>query len=165
MILLELDMTVDPCCDNVVGLVFGDLWLAMIFILCFVYFDLNGWSASTQCPRWPRSSTMTTTLHGFTKCDCANKFFLAEGNKNILIHKEKSPFPFSTSANRDFEIFKKAVLYFCGEQSLAEVKGLGRSMDCSARLCPSWKKAYIELRDPGDDQLSENDDNSSVNDD
>ena len=42
MILLELGMTVDPCCDNVVGLVFGDLWLAMIFILCFVYFDLNG---------------------------------------------------------------------------------------------------------------------------
>ena len=57
-----------------------------------------------------------------------------------------------------------SVLHFCGEQSLAEVKGLGRSMDCSARVCPSWKNAYIELKDPGDDQLSENDDNSSVND-
>ena len=103
---------------------------------------------------------MTTTLHGFTKCDCVNKFFLTEGNKNRLIHTEKSPFPFSTSAHRDFEIFKKVVLYFCGEQPLAEVKGLGRSMDYSARVCPSWKKVYIELRDPGEDQLSENDDNS-----
>ena len=30
------------CCDNVVGLVFGDLWPVIIFILCFVYFDHNG---------------------------------------------------------------------------------------------------------------------------
>ena len=95
--------------------------------------------------RWPRSSTMTTTLHGFTKCDCVNKFFLTEGSKNILIHTEKSPFPFSNSAHRDFEIFKKAVLYFCGEQPLAEVKGLGRSMDCSAKVCPSWKSRTTRI--------------------
>ena len=70
-------------------------------------------------------------MHGFTKCDCVNKFFLTEGNKKILTHKEKSRFPFSATAHRDFEIFKKAVLDFCGVQSLAEAKGLGRSMDCS----------------------------------
>ncbi|CAH3024020.1 unnamed protein product, partial [Porites evermanni] len=35
------------------------------------------------------------------------------------------------TAHRDFEIFKKAVLDFCDVQSLAEAKGLGRSMDCS----------------------------------
>ena len=58
-------------------------------------------------------------------------FFLTEGNKKILIHKEKSRFPFSATAHRDFEIFKKAVLDFCGVQSLAEAKGLGRSIDCS----------------------------------
>ena len=36
-------------------------------------------------------------------------FFLTEGNKKILIYKEKSRFPFSATAHRDFEIFKKAV--------------------------------------------------------
>ena len=102
--------TVDPCCDNVVGLVFGDLWPAIIFILRFVYFDHNGGSASTRCPRSPRSSTRTTSLHGFTKCECVNKIFLTEGNKKILIHKEKYRFPFSATAHTDFEIFKKAVL-------------------------------------------------------
>ena len=39
-------------------------------------------------------------------------FFLTEGNKKILIHKEKSRFPFSATAHRDFEIFKKAVSFF-----------------------------------------------------
>ena len=38
--------------------------------------------------------------------------------------------PFSAIAHRDFEIFKNAVLDFCGVQSLNEAKGLGRSMDC-----------------------------------
>ena len=52
MILCDCDRTVDPCCDNLVGLVFSDLWSAIIFILCFVYFDHNGGSASTQCPRF-----------------------------------------------------------------------------------------------------------------
>ena len=48
MILRDRDRTIDPCCDNVVGLVFGDLWPVIIFILCFVYFDHNGGSASTR---------------------------------------------------------------------------------------------------------------------
>ena len=43
---------------------------------------------------------------------CVNIFFLTEGNKKILIHKEKSRFPFSATANRDFEIFNKAVFFF-----------------------------------------------------
>ena len=34
-------------------------------------------------------------------------FFLTEGNKKILIHKEQSRFPFSATAHRDVEIFKK----------------------------------------------------------
>ena len=39
-------------------------------------------------------------------------FFLTEGNKKILIHKEKSRFPFSATAHdRDFENFKKAVFF------------------------------------------------------
>ena len=38
--------------------------------------------------------------------------FLTEGNKKILIHKEKSHFPFSATAHRDFEILKKAVFLF-----------------------------------------------------
>ena len=85
-------------------------WPAIIFILCFVYFDHNGGSASspsTRCPRWP-------------KCDCVNKFFLTEGNQKILIYKEKFCFPFFATAHSDFEIFKKAVLDFCGMQCLAE---------------------------------------------
>ena len=85
MILRDRDRTVDPCCDNVVGLAFSDLWPAISFILCFVYFDHNDRSASTRCPRWPRSSTRTTSLHSFTKCDCVNKFFfLTEGNKKNI---------------------------------------------------------------------------------
>ena len=123
MILRDRDRTVDLCCDNVVGLVFGDLWPAIIFILCFVYFDHNGGSASTRCPRWPRSSTRTTSLHGFTKCGCINKFFLTEGNKKILIHKEKSRFPFSATAHRDFEIFvKSCVRLFFNPETLFTVK-------------------------------------------
>ena len=52
-------------------------------------------------------------MHGFTKCECVNKFFfLTEGNKKILIHKEKHRFPFSATAHTDFEIFQKAVLGF-----------------------------------------------------
>ena len=112
MILRDRDRTVDPCCDNVVGLVFGDLWPAIIFIL---FCDGSAW---TWCPRWPRSSTRTTSLHGFTKRDCVNKFFVTEGNKKILIHKEKSCFPFSATAHRDFE---RAVLDFCSVQSLSSL--------------------------------------------
>ena len=41
MILRDRDRTVDLCCDNVVGLVSGDLWPASVFILCFVYFSLQ----------------------------------------------------------------------------------------------------------------------------
>ena len=103
MILCGRDVTVEPSCDNVVGLVFGNLWPAIIFHLCFVYFDHNGGSTS----------------------------FLTEGNQKILIHKKKSRFPFFATAHRKFEIFNTTVLDFCGVQSLAEAKGLGRSMDCS----------------------------------
>ena len=48
----------------------------------------------------------------FVKSAVISFFFLTEGNKKILIHKEKSRFPFSATAHRDFEIFKKAVLDF-----------------------------------------------------
>ena len=51
MILRDRDRTVDPCCENVVGLVSRDLWPAIVFILCFVYFDQKGGSALTGCPR------------------------------------------------------------------------------------------------------------------
>ena len=35
-------------CDNVVGLVFGDLWPSIIFTLCVAYFDHNGGRASMR---------------------------------------------------------------------------------------------------------------------
>ena len=83
--LRDRDRAVDPCCDNVVGT--GFRWpSATIFILCFVYFDHNGGSASTRCPRWQRSSTRTVSLHGFTKCDCVNKFFVKQ-NVLLLFHE------------------------------------------------------------------------------
>ena len=96
MILRDRDRTVDLCCDNVVGLVSGDLWPAIVFILCFVYFDHNGRSALTGCPRWPRSSTRKTSLHGFTKRDCVNKFFffLTEGNKKNWFTRSNLVFRF-----------------------------------------------------------------------
>ena len=58
-------------------------------------------------------------------------FFVTEANKKVLIHKKTSRFPLSCTAHSDFEIFKKAVFEFCGVQSLAEVKGVGRNIDCS----------------------------------
>ena len=62
-------------------------------------------------------------MHGFTKCGCINKFFLTEGNKKILIHKEKSRFPFSATAHRDFEIFvKSCVRLFFNPETLFTVK-------------------------------------------
>ena len=92
------------------GWVFGDLWPATIF--SFIMAEAH-------------------QVHQRDIRDDQNEFFLTKGNKKILIHKEKSCFPFSATAHRDFEIFKKAVLGFCGVQSLAEAKGLGRSIDCS----------------------------------
>ena len=85
MILRDRDRAVDPCCDNMVGT--GFRWpSAIIFILCFVYFDHNGGSASTRCPRWPRSSTRTASLHGFTKCDGVNKVFFC--SKTFFFFRE-----------------------------------------------------------------------------
>lgn len=97
------------------GRVFGDLWPATIFSFIMA-------EAHQVHQRDIRDDQNVTLLMSF---------FLTEGNKKILIHKEKSRFPFSATAHRDFEIFKKAVLDFCGVQSLAEAKGLGRSIDCS----------------------------------
>ena len=120
MILRDRDVTVEPYnCDNMVGLVFCDLWTAIIFHLGFVYFDHNGRTASspsTRYPRWP-------------KCDCVN-------NKLNLSIDSQGEIPFfgvfcHPTAHRNFQIFKKAVLDFCGVQSLAEAKGRGRSIDCS----------------------------------
>ena len=48
-----------------------------------------------------------------------------------MIHKEKSRFPFSTTAHRDLEVLKKTVLDFCGVQTLAELKGLGKNIETS----------------------------------
>ena len=69
MILRDRDRTVDPCCDNVVGLVFGDLWPAIIFILCFVYFDHNDGSASTRVSEMTKivNKDNRLGLNGFTK--------------------------------------------------------------------------------------------------
>ena len=96
-----------------------------------VFGDLHLWPATIF-------SFIMAEAHQVHQCDIRDdqnvtllmSFFLTEGNKKILIHKEKSRFPFSATAHRDFEIFKKAVLGFCGVQSLAEAKGLGRSIDC-----------------------------------
>ena len=58
-------------------------------------------------------------------------FYLNEGGKKVSIHKEKSRFPFSATAYRDLEVFKKTVLDFCGVQATAEVKGLGKNLEPS----------------------------------
>ena len=58
-------------------------------------------------------------------------FYLSEGGKKVLIHKEKSRFPFSPTAYRDLEVLKKTVLDFCGVQAIAEVKGLGKNIETS----------------------------------
>ena len=57
-------------------------------------------------------------------------FYLNEGGKKVLIHKEKSRFPFSATAYRDLEVLKKTVR-FCGVQAIAEVKGLGKNIETS----------------------------------
>ena len=57
-------------------------------------------------------------------------FYLNEGDKKVLIHKEKSRFPFSATAYRDLEVLKKTVR-FCGVQAIAEVKGLGKNIETS----------------------------------
>ena len=98
MILRDRDRAVDPCCDNVVGT--GFRWpSAIIFILCFVYFDHNGGSASTRCPRWPRSSTRTASLHGFTKCDSVNKVFFA-AKRSFFSVKREMPILFFVNCER-----------------------------------------------------------------
>ena len=56
------------CCDNVVGLVFGDLWPAIIFILCFVYFDHNGGSASS--PSDKKTPSIRLVLFSEHVSDC-----------------------------------------------------------------------------------------------
>ena len=58
-------------------------------------------------------------------------FYLNEGGKKVLIHKEKSRFPFSATAYRDLEVLKKTVLDFCGVKAIAEVKGLGKNIETS----------------------------------
>ena len=99
MILRDRDRAVDPCCDNMVGT--GFRWpSAIIFILCFVYFDHNGGSASTRCPRWPRSSTRTASLHGFTKCDSVNKFFFLKQNVLFFSVKREMPILFFVNCER-----------------------------------------------------------------
>ena len=98
MILRDRDRAVDPCCDNMVGT--GFRWpSAIIFILCFVYFDHNGGSASTRCPRWPRSSTRTASLHGFTKCDSVNKFFF-KAKRSFFSVKREMPILFFVNCER-----------------------------------------------------------------
>ena len=104
MILRDRDVMVDLDCDN-----FRWPFSSSVSSI-FVHNGGSASSPSTRCPRWP-------------KCDYrVNKFFffITEGNQKLLIHKEKSRFPFSSTAHRDFEIFKKAVLDFCGVQWLAE---------------------------------------------
>jgi len=91
----------------VVGLLFGDLWPGIIFILCSsilaemhqcdVRDDQDRQQGQQACMVLPNVTVLIN-------------FFLTEGiNKKILIHKEKFRFPFSATAHRDFEIFKKAV--------------------------------------------------------
>ena len=80
-------------------------------------------------------------------------FFLTEGKK-ILIHKKKSRFPFSATAHRDFEIFKKAVFIdFCGVKSLAEAKEFApvESVEQPGFSKEEGRKDAPTSRDPGDD--------------
>ena len=77
-----------------VSLVFGDLW-----------------------PIWPPTMAETRAeqdrqnrQEGFEVLPNVTvliSFYLNEGGKKVLIHKEKSRFPFSATAYRDLEVLKK----------------------------------------------------------
>ena len=113
----DCDVTVDPCCDNVVDLVCGDLWPAIISSSVLTILTIMTEAHQVHQRDVQDDQNVTVLI----------SFFLTKGNKKIL--REKSCFPFSATAHRDFEIFKRAVQDFSGMQSLAEAKGLGRSMD------------------------------------
>ena len=83
MILRDRDVTVDPCCDNVISTIMAE--------------------AHQVHQRDVRDHQTVTVL--------ISSFFLPKVPK-ILIHKEKSRLPFLATAHRDSEIFQKAVLFF-----------------------------------------------------
>ena len=58
-------------------------------------------------------------------------FYLNEGGKKVLIHKEKSRFPFSATAYRDLEVLKKNCVRFLRRASHSRIKGLGKNIETS----------------------------------
>ena len=129
------DRTVDPCCDNVVGLVFGDLWPAIIFILCFVYFDHNGGSAST------RVSEMTKIVN--------------KDNKLAWFYQTTK----YKAGTLPLNIYQTAV-HRGGRLEFAPVERVEQPEFSKEE----GREGAPTSRDPGDDQLSEYDDDSSDND-
>ena len=85
-------------------------------------------------------------------------FFLSEGNKNYWFTRRNLVFRFLPgAAHRDFEIFKKAMLDFCGVQSLTEAKEFA---PVEREEQPKFSKeegreGALTSRDHGYDQLSE----------
>ena len=133
MILRDHDRTVDPCCDNVVGLVFGDLWPAIIF--CFVYFDHNGGSASM------RVSEMTKIVNKDNK--------LAWLYQTTKYKAGTLPLKMYQTAVHRGERLEFAPVGRVEQPEFSKEEGRGGAPTS---------------RDPGDDQLSEYDDDSSDND-
>ena len=130
--------------DKVVGLVLGDLWP-------------ESFSSSFHRPLMQHRQQGQQACLVLQNVTVLISFFFTEGNKKILIHKEKSRFPFSATAHRDFEIFKKAVLDFCGVQSLAGAKVIFNDVLVSSTLTLpvnifTWKKK--KLCSPGAGKFS-----------
>ena len=120
--LRDRDRMVDPCYDDVVGLVFGDLWPAIIFILCFIYVDQNGGSTSMQCPKWPRWQYLTFVQRK------TFSFFSVKHEMLILFF-----------GNRE-----RTVLFFCETFSRPSFTTLFQAVAICQRLAPHpllWERA------------------------
>ena len=92
-----------------VGLVFGDLWPGIIFILSFIYSTIiaEAHQRDDQDRQQGQQACMVSP-----NVTALISFFLTEGNKKNI--DSQGEISFSATARRNFEIFKKAVLNFRG---------------------------------------------------
>ena len=155
----DRDSTVDPCCDNVVGLVFGDLWPAIIFNLCFVYFDHKSGSASThQNQDFPRMTQQNLPVMSSADQDLMRNWANTHGKcvRQRTVRQE------TTKCNAGtLPLNKYQTAVHRGERlEFAPVERVEQPEFSKEE----GREGAPTSRDPGDDQLSEYDDDSSDND-
>ena len=155
----DRDSTVDPCCDNVVGLVFGDLWPAIIFNLCFVYFDHKSGSASThQNQDFPRMTQQNLPVMSSADQDLMRNWANTHGKcvRQRTVRQETTKYKAGTLS---LNMYQTAV--HRGERlEFAPVERVEQPEFSKEE----GREGAPTSRDPGDDQLSEYDDDSSDND-